>query len=153
LNIVVSVDSSVIVKWFRKGESQEKEAMKLRDDVLAGAVAPFMSEWVYLELVKALVKAGYPKAKIMQAYETLREMTDLGFIRAVSVSSLLDKAKDLEVELKLYSADAVNLSVAVLNSMNMLTEDKHLLKESAKNFMGKLGLKIVKLDEFYQTDR
>lgn len=149
MSLVLGLDSSVMVKWFKKGENQEKEALKLRDDVLAGIVAPIISEWVYLELVRALVKAEYPKVKIKQAYETLREMTDLGFIRAVSISSLLDKAKDLEVELRLYAADAVNLSVAVLNSVNLLTENRHLLQKSTKNFMEKLGLKIMKLEEFY----
>ena len=149
MNSAVAVDSSVVVKWFKKGEDKEIEALKLRDDILAGRMAPLISEWVYLEVVRALVKAGYSKSKIARAYETLREMTDLGFIRVVPISGLLDKAKDLEVELRLYAADAVNLSVSVLNSVNMLTEDKHLLQKSASNFMEKLGLKMMKLDEFY----
>lgn len=146
---VVSMDSSVIVKWFKKGEDHEREALKFRDDILAGAVAPVVSEWVFLELVRALVKTEYPKAKVMQAYETFKEMIELGFIRTVPISNLLDKAKDLEVELRLYAADAVSLSVSVLNSVNMLTEDKHLLQRSVKNYMEKLGLKIIKLGEFY----
>lgn len=45
--------------------------------------------------------------------------------------------------------DAVNPSVSVLNSVNILTEDKHLHQRSVKNFMEKLGLKIIKLDDFY----
>ena len=149
MSITVGVDSSIIVKWFKKGEEHEKEALKLRDDTLSAIVNPILSEWVYLEVVRALVKAKYPKAKIIQSYETLKEMAELGFIRTIPISSLLEKAKDLEIELNLYASDAVNLSTAVLNSKDMLTEDKHLLQKSVKGFMEKLGLKISKLDEFY----
>ena len=80
-------------------------------------------------------------------------MAELGFIRAMPVSGLLEKAKDLEIELTLYASDAVSLSAAVLNSVSMLTEDKHLLQKSVKNFMEKLGLIVCKLDEFYATLR
>jgi len=149
LSIRVGIDSSIIVKWFKKGEEHEKEALKLRDDTLSAIVNPILSEWVYLEVVRALVKAKYPKAKIIQSYDTLKEMAELGFIMVIPVSSLLEKAKDLEIELNLYASDGVNLSAAVLNSRNMLTEDRHLLQKSVKSFMEKLGLKISRLDEFY----
>lgn len=151
MSIAIGVDSSVIVKWFKKGEHLEREALKLRDDTLSGAVSPIISEWVYLELVRALVKAEYPKAKIIQAYETLREMAELGFIKAIPTSSLMEKAKDLEIELKLYTSDAVNLSAAITNSVDILTDDKHLLQNSMKKFMENLGLKVRKLDGFYPT--
>ena len=149
MSVMVGVDSSIIVKWFKKGEEHEKEALKLRDDTLSAIVNPILSEWVYLEVVRALVKAKYPKAKIIQSYDTLKEMAELGFIRIIPISSLLEKAKDLEIETNLYASDAVNLSTAVLNSKDMLTEDKHLLQKSVKDFMEKLGLKINGLDEFY----
>ena len=68
----VTADSSVIVKWFKKGEEFEKEALKLRDDVLSGVIGLIMSEWVYLEVIRALVKAGFQEAKVVEAYSTLR---------------------------------------------------------------------------------
>ena len=153
MSIIVGVDSSIIVKWFKKGEEHEKEALKLRDDTLSGIVNPILSEWVYLEVVRALVKAKFSKVKIIQSYDTLKEMAELGFIRILPISNLLEKAKDLEIELNLYASDAVNLSTAVLNSKDMLTEDKHLLQKSVKGFMEKLGLKIRKLDEFYSASQ
>jgi predicted nucleic acid-binding protein len=139
------------VKWFKKGEEHEGEALRLRDETLSSTVSPIMSEWVYLEVVRALVKTGYPKAKILQAYKIVKEMAELGFINTVPVYDLLEKAKDLEVELNLYASDAVNLATAVLNLKNILTEDKHLLQEAVKNYMGKLGLKIIRLNEFYTS--
>lgn len=145
----IVVDSSVIVKWFKKGEELEKEALRLRDDVLSGTVNIVMSEWVYLEVVRGLVKTGFPEDKITQAYNTLREMADLGFMEAAPVSTLLEKAKELEIRLNLYASDAVNLAPALINSMDMLSEDKHLLRRSVEDFMEKLGLKILRLKDFY----
>ena len=145
----IAVDSSVIVKWFKKGEEFEKEALRLRDDVLSGTVRLVMSEWVYLEVARGLVKAGFPKDKIIQVYSTLKEMVDLGFIDAVPLSSLLEKAVELEVRLRLYASDAVNLASALISSASMLTEDKHLLRKSVKSFVEKLGLKVLRLKELY----
>jgi len=34
LAIKIAVDSSVIVKWFKKGEEFEREALVLKDEVL-----------------------------------------------------------------------------------------------------------------------
>lgn len=145
----VCVDSSVVVKWFKAGEEHEREALKLLDETLSSRVTPVTSEWTYLEVVRALVKANYSEAKIVQAYSLLREMESLGFIEVAPLSSILDKAKDLEISLKLYASDAVSLAVAVLYSEDLLTEDRHLLKEEVRNYMGSLGLKVVTLREFF----
>ncbi|MEM1658991.1 MAG: type II toxin-antitoxin system VapC family toxin [Candidatus Jordarchaeales archaeon] len=147
----ICVDSSVVVKWFKAGEEHEREALKLRDETLSSRVTPVISEWTYLEVVRALVKARYNEAKIVQAYSLLREMESLGFIEVAPLSKLLDKAKDLEISLNLYASDAVNLAVAVLYSEDMLTEDRHLLKDEVKNYMRSLGLKVVTLREFFAT--
>lgn len=151
MSLKICIDSSIIVKWFKKGEEHEREALKLRDETLSSTVNPIICEWAYLEVVRALVKAGYTKAKIIQAYKILKEMAELGFINTVPVHNLLEKAKDLEMELNLYASDAVNLATAVLNKKNMLTEDKHLLQENVRNYMEKLGLKVTRLKEFYPT--
>jgi predicted nucleic acid-binding protein len=139
------------VKWFKKGEEYEREALRLRDETLSSTVNLIICEWVYLEIVRALVKAKYPKAKIVEAYKILREMADLGFINTVPVHEILDKSKDIEMELDLYASDAVNLATAVLSSKNMLTEDKHILQDNVRKYLDKLGLKTIRLKEFYST--
>jgi predicted nucleic acid-binding protein len=148
---VIGVDSSVIVKWFKKGEKYEQEALRLRDDVLSTAVSLVMSEWVYFEVVRSLVKVAYPNDKIRQAYDTLREMAELDFIKVVSVSDLLEKAKELEIELKLYASDAISLACALVNSTTLLSEDKHLLQKTVKDFTERRGLKIKRLVDFYSA--
>ncbi|MBS7635137.1 hypothetical protein KEJ34_06590 [Candidatus Bathyarchaeota archaeon] len=80
-------------------------------------------------------------------------MAEVGLIKAISLFNLLDKAKDLEIDLDLYASDAVNLAVAVLQSRSMLTEDRHLLKESVKKCMEVLGLRIIRLNEFFSMYR
>ncbi len=145
----VAVDSSVLVKWFKKGEEFEREALRLKDDVLAGTVIIVISEWVYLEIVRGLLKANFPKNKIIQAYDLLRDMTKLGFIEAIQISDLLDEAKELEIELNLYASDAVNLAPAIIYSIDMITEDKHLLRKSVKEFARKHGVDILTLKEYY----
>ncbi len=149
----ICIDSSVMVKWFKVGEEYEREALMLRDEVLSMRIIPVISEWAYLEVVRALVKSNYPKAKIIQTYDTLKEMAEAGLIKVISLFNLLDKAKDLEIDLDLYASDAVNLAVAVLQSRSMLTEDRHLLKESVKKYMEVLGLRIIRLNEFFSMYR
>lgn len=152
MNTKMAVDSSIIVKWFKKGEEFEEEALRIRSDVLSGVINLVISEWVYLEVVRGLVKVGLPEDSIVQAYNTLKEMVNLGFIEAVPISRLLDEAKELEIKLKLYTSDAVNLAPALVNSINMLSEDRHLLRESVRDFMEKLGLKILQLKNIYGSD-
>ncbi|RLI20833.1 VapC toxin family PIN domain ribonuclease, partial [Candidatus Bathyarchaeota archaeon] len=38
MTLRIAVDSSVIVKWFKKGEEFEEEALKFRDDVFSGRI-------------------------------------------------------------------------------------------------------------------
>ncbi|MEM2960317.1 MAG: hypothetical protein QXU67_01790 [Candidatus Bathyarchaeia archaeon] len=153
MSVEICIDSSVMVKWFKVGEEYEREALMLRDEVLSMRIIPVISEWAYLEVVRALVKANYPKAKIIQTYDTLKEMAEIGLIKVISLFNLLGKAKDLEIDLDLYASDAVNLAVAVLQSRSMLTEDRHLLKESVKKYMEVLGLRIIRLNEFFSIYR
>ncbi len=151
MGIEITLDSSVIVKWFKKGEEFEREALRLRDEIFKGIIGPIMSEWVFLEVVRALVKVGLQEAKINQAYSALRDMVELGFIKVISISNLLEVAKDLEIGLNLYASDAVNLSPALIGSTNMLSEDKHLHRKSVRDFLEKAGLKVLRLKDLYPT--
>ena len=146
----IAADSSIIVKWFKKGEEFEEEALRLRDDVLLGAIELVISEWVYLEVIRGLVKANFPKSRVAEAYSILKEMARLGFMEVVPVSRVLDKAVELEVQLKLYASDAVNLATALLYSVDLLSEDRHLLRDSVRNFMKRLGLRVLQLKDFYK---
>ncbi|NWG09037.1 MAG: type II toxin-antitoxin system VapC family toxin [Nitrososphaerales archaeon] len=148
----LALDSSVLVKWFKKGEEFELEALRLRDEVLSSAVSVFACELMHLEVCRGLSKAGYSEQKIDEAYVALREMSDFGFIRLVPVTDLKDKAKELIVKLNLYVADAISLAVAFTSHMDLLTEDRHLLKREVKESLKKEGLKTIRLEELHGSD-
>ncbi|MEM3045014.1 MAG: type II toxin-antitoxin system VapC family toxin [Candidatus Bathyarchaeia archaeon] len=146
---LITLDSSIVAKWFRSGEEFEEEALRLRREVLSSKVSASASELLPLEVCRALVKVGYPSGKIREAYATLSEMSELGFLELVPTAMLRDVAKDAMVELNLYVADALTLAAAIINSSDLLTEDRHLLKQEVKRFMGKKGLTVIPLKEIY----
>ena len=151
MTLRIAVDSSVIVKWFKKGEEFEEEALKFRDDVFSGSINAVISEWVYLEVVRGLVKIGLQENMIDRAYDTLKEAAYLGFIEVIPVSNLLDEAKKLEIRLRLYASDAVNLATALKNSINMLSEDRHLHRKSVGDYLVKRGLRVFRLKDLYKA--
>ena len=144
------IDSSVVVKWFKRGETAEREGLKLRDEILSSSVSVLTTELLQLEVCRALVKAGYPSGKVEEAYAALDEMHNLGFMTSVPIAKLADQAKDLIVRLNLYVADSIVLAASILNSSDLLTEDRHLLKEEVKKLMKGKGLQVVRLQELYR---
>jgi len=140
-----ALDASVVAKWFKKGEEHESEALALRDRILGSKIAALTSEWLILEVVRALVKVNYPREKIEEAYSTLRETTYLGFIEAVPIGLTIEKAKEIEIALSLFASDSVYLATAILKNAALVTEDKHLLKKDVVEYAQKEGIRIVSL--------
>ena len=143
----LALDASVIAKWFKKGEEHERETPSLRDKILASQVQAVTSEWLLLEVVRALVKANYPKEKVEEAYSTLKEITSLGFIEAIPVGKTLDEAKDIEITLSLFASDAVYLATAIISHATLITEDKHMLNKNVRSYAQREGIKIISLKE------
>jgi len=90
---IFAVDSSVIVKWFKKGEEHEAEALRLQHAILSLNLTPLTSELASLEVTRALLKVGYETRKVEEAYKTLSEMYSLGFLTTTPLSTLKDAAK------------------------------------------------------------
>jgi hypothetical protein len=42
---------------------------------------------------------------------------------------------------------------SIIHSTNMLSEDKHILRKYVKDFMGKFGLKVLRLKDLYPAER
>jgi predicted nucleic acid-binding protein len=68
-----------------------------------------VNEWITLEVVRALVKAGYPKEKVNETFDVLIELMNIGALRKISVSDVIHLAKFIEIEYNLYAADAVHV--------------------------------------------
>lgn len=136
-----------MVKWFKKGEEFEEEALGFRGEVLSSTIVTFSSELLPLEVCRALVKVGYPSEKVEEAYATLDEMAELGFLEFTSTAVLMKMAKDLIVRLNLHVADALSLATAIVKSSDLLTEDRHLLRKEVKKMMERRKLKVIRLGE------
>jgi predicted nucleic acid-binding protein len=147
LDNVLALDASVVAKWFKRGEEFEREALNLRDKVLGSKVHAISSEWLLLEVVRALVKVDYPRDKIEEAYAALKEITSLGFIEAVPVGKVLDKAAEIEIALSLFASDSVYLATAIINHATLISEDKHLLNRNVVNYAQKKGIQVITLKE------
>ena len=147
LDKVFALDASVVAKWLKKGEELEQEALSLRDKILGSKVCAVTSEWLLLEVVRALVKVNYPRNKIEEAYSTLQEIASLGFIEAVPIGKALDKAKEIEIALSLFASDAVYLATAIINHATLISQDKHLLNRDVVNYARREGVKIISLKE------
>lgn len=145
----VSTDSSVLVKWFKKSEEKEEFAMRLKDDVINEKIVLFCSEWVQLEIIRALTKANYPQDKIRETRKFLEDIESLGLIRFVKIFKVKKLSLDIIHSLNLYASDAVVLATAIKNSVDLVTEDSHLLKKKVIEYAKKHGIKIVTLDGYY----
>jgi len=148
--VLVSTDSSVLVKWFKKGEEKEELAIRLKDDVLDEKIILLCNEWVQLEIIRALTKANYSRNKIKETKEFLKDIELLGLIRFVKVSDVKDLALEIIYSLNLYAADAVVLATAILNNVNLITEDSHLLKKKVMKYAKEHGVEIFTLDSYYE---
>jgi len=145
----IGVDASVIAKWFKRGEDKEEQALKLRSEVLSGRTIAMSPELMPLEVCRALVKVGYPREKVAEAFTTLEDMNRLGFMEIVPVASNMQKAAELLHALNLYVIDAINLAASLSRSVDMITEDRHLRKKRVRLYAEKRGVRIVGLEDLH----
>lgn len=144
------LDASVIVKWFKKGEPHEPEAMELFRKIRELEMDAVSSEWTTLEVVRGLSKVGYPEKKIEASYEVIMELSGMGLIRLIPVAGTIPLAKSFEIKYNLYAADAVHLAASIVSGSSILwSEDRHLVKESVLAAALRYGVEIKRLQEVF----
>ena len=120
------VDASVIVKWFTNEESSE-EALKLRDEHLAGRVLLSAPHLLFLEVLNALRYKNKSEKDLANVNRALWDMQlhieDTNFF-------LLDKASSLAVKHNLSLYDAIYFALSVLSRSPLITADEKLAKVS-----------------------
>jgi len=140
------LDASVVVKWFKANEQYTNEAYALYSRAKKNGSRYVVNEWLILEVVRGLAKTSVPKENLKETYSILKHMYASDIIRLVTVSEVLESAKDLEIELNLHAADAVHLATAIRTGSAILwTEDEHLHKKSVLEYAGKRGVEIRRL--------
>jgi len=146
------LDASVAVKWFKAGERLEEEARTIWDMVLGSEMRALTSEWLMLEVVRAIVKAGFPAGKVDETYMVLREMDRLGFLEVMPVGEVLDVAKDSVAGLGLYASDSVYLAASIVRGVNLVTDDRHLLRAEVREYARERGVEVRSLKDWPPSD-
>jgi len=146
------LDSSVLVKWFKRGEEREAEAIRLRDDVLDQRIRALVPELGPLEVCRGLVKVGLSREKVLRAHATLEEMERLGLLEVVPVGEARREVPVLLCELGLFVSDALVLASSLVRGADLVTEDSHLLTERVRRFAGQRGVRVLGLEELYGED-
>lgn len=157
---MICFDATIAVKWFKPKEKFEDEALKFLDLITDFEIDAVANEWISLEVVRGLKRAqlkGELKVTDKIIDDAFRSVEDLflsGAVRKVSVESVKELAKDIEINLNLYAADSVHLATGIYSASRFfVTADEHHLKTSVKNYVKNLGIEIVELDEFFRQRR
>ncbi|MFZ2455568.1 MAG: type II toxin-antitoxin system VapC family toxin [Candidatus Altiarchaeia archaeon] len=146
------LDSSVVVKWFKEDEELRPEAIGLLRLALKNTNEYVTSEWLLLEVVRALVKSGTEPGGIHSACSVLNALVRREALTEIPVGSVRELAKELEIELNLHAADAVHLATAIESGCSAFwTEDDHLHKRKVTEYAGGFGLSVKRLGRYSRT--
>jgi predicted nucleic acid-binding protein len=142
------LDTSVIVKCFKDNERLEDQANFIKDRISSMDLIVVINEWAQLELVRALVKAGFSKEAIQNASEYIDGLIELSVIQLVKVSDVKEMALKLQVKHSLHTGDAVHMATAIFaSSICLWVDDKHFLKPEIKKTAMKHGVEIIDLKD------
>ena len=144
----ISVDTSVIVKWFREEEGRE-DAILLRNYAEEGKIRLIISAITFLEVARGLKKVGWKKEDIQESLNMLDDIVKLSEIEVVDADMLVSKlAQFFVVEFNLYSADSIHLSTSILsNSGFFVSADRDHTKQNVREYFRNKGLSVLELSE------
>jgi predicted nucleic acid-binding protein len=150
---VIAMDSSVVVKWFKSGEPNEKESRDLRQRIERQEVRAVVNEILALEVVRGLKKAqthqpalGILDSDVEDAWLILESMIQTGILEQRRVDHLRNLAKDFVAAYYLGVADALHLATAIdTKARYFVSEDQDLLKSAVVNSVRGLGVEVVNL--------
>ncbi len=142
------LDTSVIVKWFRREEEYHKESLRILDRVTNFDTRFIMSRYGLLELIRALVKNGFPEKEILEAFQVVKGLYNTGALEDVELENILEYARDIEVKLGLYASDSLHLATALYCRCNTIwSMDKHFFKTETRNYLKRYGIQVKHLSE------
>lgn len=122
------LDASVVLKWFlRDKEGEVEQALRLRDDFLAGFVRLLAPELLVVETANVMrFKKGSDSATVTRAVASLWQME---FILPGS-SEVSDLATRLAFELGATIYDTTYLALAEVTGARLVTADKKFYKKA-----------------------
>ena len=142
------LDTSIVVKWFKEGEENRDQSLKLRERVMDLESEFVMSYYGVMELVRALVKNRYPRNEIEESFQSVMDLYEIDAIRSAGIEEVLHQTKDIAIELNLYASDALHLASAIHQGCHVFwSEDKHHLKDTTRKFMKHYNIEIKSLSQ------
>lgn len=145
------IDTTIIAKWFHKGEAYDAESHILLEKIIDLEHDFVVNEWALLEVTRAMVRAGYIKQKVNDAFDEIFEMMNIGALRKIAVSDVIHLAKSIELNYSLCTAEAVHIATAIHTNASILwTEDKQIHKESLKDLFRDHSIEVRSLKGLQQ---
>ena len=143
------------MKWFRRGERHESEALELRERIERRKVEVAANEVVSLEVVRGLKNAQTRQPALLisddeveAGFATMEAMFRTGVLVECPVAEVKTIAKDVEMSLGLFMADALHLATAIhLRAEFFVVDDQHFLSPAVVNYTASMGVQIVNLPE------
>lgn len=75
------LDTSCVIKWFKKNEEYHEKSLELRERILNFETELVMSYYGLLELIRALVKSKYPKERIEESFQNMYDLYEIGALK------------------------------------------------------------------------
>lgn len=152
---MISLDTSIAVKWFKPGERYEMEALDLLSRIDRGEVAAAANEILSLEVVRGLknVQVRQPAlamtdARIELAFRRLEGLFTGSALLECSVHEVKPLTKDIEMSLGLFMADALHLATAVYLRVRLfVVDDHHFLTPVVVTYAAGFGVQVVNLPD------
>ena len=152
---MIGIDASVCIKWFKGGERYDAEAQVLRQRLERQEVDAVASEILSLEIARGLKKAqvqqpalGITNADIDAAFNVVEGMFQTGILLECPVTDVKIRAKEIEVGLGLFMADALHLATAThLGASHFVTDDHHFLTSAVAGYTASAGIRVVNLPD------
>ena len=129
------MDASVAAKWVLSGEPFEKNALKLKDNHLAGIAEICAPSLIMLEVANSLWKA-IKLSRILEedAYEALKILDDLGMTFHDLNWSEVSRGLSIASKLDLTIYDAAYLFLSDKMKAQVITADDKLFEKAKKHF-------------------
>ncbi len=117
----LSLDSSVVVKWFSEEEDTEK-ALRIRDAFVAGQLEIIVTQLLYCEVANALrYKPDYDSERLKRAVNALTNL----HMRVVEIDrDILKRSSEIAFDCNVTIYDAIPVAVAEKFNTVCVTADE-----------------------------
>ncbi|GAH20621.1 unnamed protein product [marine sediment metagenome] len=124
MDVIVVLDTSVIIKWYRQEEILAKKALALRESYLLGRIAVCQPSLAACELANVLRYKSELSTRAVR--EAMDSFFNMGFDFVSSTRNLIDRAVPLARENDVTVYDALFAAVAESKNGYMITADRKL---------------------------